>query len=154
VRRVDQTNASEYDSASQARVWGGSTCSAASLTALLRSRGVNVRISDVMKAMSGGITPELGLISRPALVKAAARFGLQAREDVTSYESLRSATAAGQPVMVDVRNQRFPEGHWMVVTSTDAKGVNVVDSSGYKLTSLSRDEFMRSWSGRGIRVLN
>lgn len=154
LRRIDQTNPAEYENGAQARVWSGSTCSAASVTALLRSRGVGARIADVMKAMPGGMTPELGLISRPALMQAAARFGLQTRDDVTSYESLQSATAAGKAVLVDVRNQRFPEGHWLVVTGADARGVNVVDSSGFNLTWLPRDEFTRSWSGRGIRVVN
>src|SRR5436190_1209575 len=82
----------------------GSTCSAASLTAVLRSRGVAVRIADVMAAMPGGLTPDQGLISRPALVKAAAHFGLELRDDVTSYEGLREVTSSGQPVLVDMTN--------------------------------------------------
>src|SRR4051812_14185797 len=85
ISRVSQTNAAEYDSAEQARGWGGSTCSAASLTAVLRSRGLPVRIADVLRAMPGGVTPEQGLVSRPALVQAAARYGLKAADDVTDY---------------------------------------------------------------------
>jgi ABC-type bacteriocin/lantibiotic exporter with double-glycine peptidase domain len=105
-----------------------------------------------MRAMPGALTPQLGLISRSGLIDAAARFGLAPRDDVTSYEALAAATGRGQPVLVDVRNTQFPEGHWMVVTAADSRGVTVVDSSGYRLTSMARQEFVDSWSGRGIRV--
>jgi hypothetical protein len=154
VQRIDQTDAREYDSAAQARLWGGSTCSATALTAVLRSRGSSASIADVMRAMPGGITVERGLVSRPALVNAAAKFGLHAQDNVTSYDALQQATAAGQPVLVDVTNGRFPEGHWLVVTGADARGVAIVDSSGYRLTSMSRDEFLAAWSKRGIRIMN
>lgn len=154
IQAIDQTDAREYESAAQARLWGGSTCSATALTAVLRSRGVAASIADVLKAMAGGITVERGLVSRPALVAAAARFGLQAQDNVTSYDALQQATAAGQPVLVDVTNGRFPEGHWLVVTGADQRGVSVVDSSGYHLTSMSRDEFLAAWSKRGIRIMN
>lgn len=146
-------NQAEYDSPAQARTWGGSTCSAASLCAVLRSRGVPARIADVMRAMPGGLTPELGLVSRPALSAAASRFGLATRDDVAGYESLQQAAAAGQPVLVDLRNSRFPEGHWLVVTGADSRGASVVDSSGYALSFVPKEEFLASWSGRGIRVL-
>src|SRR5207248_6147733 len=116
--------------------WSGSTCSAASLTAVLRSRGASVRIADVMRAMPGGITPELGLVSRPALVAAANKFGLNARDDVTSYEALQRATASGQPVLVDIRSARFPAGHWIAVTGADASGLQIADSSGYDMKSM------------------
>jgi ABC-type bacteriocin/lantibiotic exporter with double-glycine peptidase domain len=154
IPRIDQTDAREYESAGQARLWGGSTCSAASLTAVLRSLGSAATIADVMQAMPGGITVQQGLVSRPSLVNAAAKFGLQAQDNVTSYEALQQATAAGQPVLVDVTDGRFPEGHWMVVTAADQRGVSLVDSSGYKLASMSREEFQAAWSKRGIRIMN
>jgi hypothetical protein len=153
IQAIDQTAVSEYGSAAQARLWGGSTCSAASLTAVLRSRGLDVKIADVLKAMPGGLTVAQGLVSRPALVGAAARFGVQAQDNVTSYDALQQATAAGQPVLVDVTNGKFPEGHWLVVTGADSRGVSIVDSSGYHLTTMSRDEFQAAWSKRGIRIL-
>jgi hypothetical protein len=154
ISRIDQTDAREYDSVAQARLWGGSTCSATALTAVLRSRGISASIADVMRVMPGGITVERGLVSRPSLVNAAAKFGLRAQDNVTSYDALQQATAAGQPVLVDVTNGRFPEGHWLVVTGADARGVTIVDSSGYRLTSMSRDEFLAAWSKRGIRIMN
>jgi hypothetical protein len=152
IRRVSQSDQAEYDSPAQARVWGGSTCSVAALTAVLRSRGSRVRIAEVLRVARGGVTPELGLVSRPALVGAATQLGLAAADDVVGYESLRRAAGAGQPVLVDVTNGRFPEGHWMVITAADSAGVRVVDSSGYNLTFILRDEFIADWSGRGIRV--
>ncbi|MBI3964349.1 MAG: C39 family peptidase [Chloroflexi bacterium] len=154
IQGFNQANRGEYDSAEQASLWGGSTCSAAALVAVLRARGVRVRIADVMRAMPGGLTPELGLVSRPALVSAAARFGATTRDDVTNYDGIRRAVAAGQPVMVDITNDRFPAGHWLVVTAADETGVRVADSSGDNLTTIPRDEFLAAWSGRGIRVLD
>lgn len=152
IRAVRQSDPREYESAAQAKTWGGSTCSAASLTAVLRSRGIPVKIADVMRAMPGGMTPELGLVSRPSLVSAARQFGLAASDDVQGYDAFQRATASGQPVLVDIRNSRFPQGHWIVVTASHANGVEVVDSSGYDTKSISRSEFLASWSGKGIRV--
>lgn len=152
IRAVRQSDPREYDTAAQARTWGGSTCSAASLTAVLRSRGIPARIADVMRAMPGAITPELGLVSRPSLVGAANQLGLAARDDVTSYDALQRAGASGQPVLVDIRNARFPQGHWVVVTGSDGNGVQIADSSGYDMKTMTRGEFLSAWSGRGIRI--
>jgi len=152
IKGFDQTSTAEYENPAQARAWGSSTCSAASLTAVLRAAGKDVRIADVMKAMPGGMTIQLGLVSRPSLVNAANQFGAKATDDVNSYEGLDQATENGQPVLVDIRNSRFPEGHWIVVTGADENGVQVADSSRYDLKSIPRGEFMRSWSGRGIRL--
>jgi hypothetical protein len=152
IKGSDQTAVSEYDSVAQARAWGYSTCSAASLTAVLRAAGQDVKIADVMQAMPGGMTIKLGLVSRPSLVNAANQFGAKATDDVTSYEALKQATDNGQPVLVDIRNGKFAEGHWIVVTGVDENGVKVADSSRYNLTSIPRGEFLRSWSSRGIRL--
>jgi hypothetical protein len=152
IKGSDQTAASEYDSSAQARAWGYSTCSAASLTAVLRAAGQNVKIADVMKAMPGGMTIALGLVSRPSLVNAANQFGAKATDDVTSYDGLKQATDNGQPVLVDIRGPKFPEGHWIVVTGVDDNGIRTADSSRYNMTSMPRGDFMRSWSGRGIRL--
>jgi len=153
IKGSDQTLTSEYDTVAQARAWGYSTCSAASLTAVLKAAGKDVRIADVMKEMPGGMTIALGLVSRPSLVNAANKFGAKATDDVTGYEALKKATESGQPVLLDIRNGKFPEGHWIVVTGADENGVRVADSSRYNLTSISKGELMSSWrSGRGIRL--
>jgi uncharacterized protein YvpB len=152
IKGFDQTNVGEYESVAQARAWGLSTCSAASLTAVLRAAGQDVKIADVMKAMPGGMTIKLGLVSRPALVNAANQFGAKATDDVTSYEALKEATDAGQPVLVSIRNGKFSEGHWIVVTGVDEGGIRCADSSRYDMTSMSRSEFTRSWDSRGIRL--
>ena len=152
IKGFDQTNVGEYESVAQARAWGLSTCSAASLTAVLRAAGQDVKIADVMKAMPGGMTIKLGLVSRPALVNAANQFGAKATDDVTSYEALKEATDKGQPVLVSIRNGKFSEGHWIVVTGVDENGIRCADSSRYDMTSMSRSEFTRSWDSRGIRL--
>jgi hypothetical protein len=153
IKGFDQTLTSEYDSLAQARAWGYSTCSAASLTAVLKAAGQNVRIADVMKEMPGGMTIALGLVSRPSLVNAANKFGAKATDDVVGYEALKQATDSGQPVLLDIRNGKFPEGHWIVVTGVDENGVRTADSSRYNMTSISKGELLNSWkSGRGIRL--
>lgn len=152
IKGFDQTSVGEYENAAQARAWGYSTCSAAALTAVLRAAGQDVKIADVMKAMPGGITIKQGLVSRPSLVNAANQFGAKATDDVTSYEALKEATDTGQPVLVNFRNEKFPEGHWLVVTGVDEAGVRTADSSRYDLTSMSKAELLRSWSSRGIRL--
>ena len=105
-----------------------------------------------MKAMPGGMTIKLGLVSRPSLVNAANQFGAKATDDVAGYESLKEATDKGQPVLVSIRNGKFPEGHWIVVTGVDDNGIKCADSSRYDLTSIPRSEFTRSWDNRGIRL--
>jgi uncharacterized protein YvpB len=152
IKGFDQTAVGEYENAAQARAWGYSTCSAASLTAVLRAAGQDVKVADVMKAMPGGMTIKLGLVSRPSLVNAANQFGAKATDDVTSYEALKDATDKGQPVLVSIRNGKFPEGHWIVVTGVDESGITCADSSRYDFTSLPRSEFVRSWDSRGIRL--
>ncbi|MGE3273308.1 MAG: C39 family peptidase [Chloroflexota bacterium] len=152
IKGFDQTKVDEYENVAQARAWGYSTCSAASLTAVLRAAGQDVRVADVMREMPGGMTIKLGLVSRPSLVNAANHFGAKATDDVTSYEALKEATDNGQPVLVDNRNGKFPEGHWIVVTGVDENGIQCADSSRYDMTTMPRGEFLRSWSSRGIRL--
>ena len=52
----------------------------------------------------------------------------------------------------DIRSARFPAGHWIAVTGADASGLQIADSSGYDMKSMSRGDFLASWSGRGIRM--
>lgn len=152
IKGFDQTSVGEYESVAQARAWGYSTCSAASLTAVLRAAGKDVKIADVMKAMPGGMTIKLGLVSRPSLVNAANQFGATATDDVRGYEALKETADNGVPVLVSIRNGKFPEGHWIVVTGVDENGIRCADSSRYDLTSISKGEFLKSWDNRGIRI--
>jgi uncharacterized protein YvpB len=152
IKGFDQTKVDEYENVAQAKAWGYSTCSAASLTAVLKAAGQDVKVADVMKEMPGGMTIKLGLVSRPSLVNAANKFGATATDDVTNYDALKQATENGQPVLVDIRNGKFPEGHWIVVTGVDDNGIQCADSSRYDMTTMPKGDFMRSWSSRGIRL--
>ena len=152
IQGSDQTAVSEYESVAQAKAWGGSTCSAAALVAVLRAAGQNVKISDVMKEMPGGMTIALGLLSRSSLVNAANTFGAGATDDVRNYEELKAATDNGQPVIVSIRNAKFPDGHFIVVTGVDDRGITCADSSRLNLTSISKSELLRTWDSRGIRI--
>jgi Transglycosylase SLT domain len=152
IPRVGQGDPAEYDGAYSVGTWACCTCSAASLTAVARGFGRPVRIADTMRLMPGAITTRLGLVNRPALVGAARALGLRAADDVIGYEHLRAATAAGQPVLLDITNGTFPDGHWLVVTGVGDDGVRVIDSAGTRLTFIARSTFVPSWSGRGIRL--
>lgn len=151
IRPILQTDPKEYATAEEARRWGASSCSAASLAAVLRAAGRPVRVGDVVRTLesAGGITVAQGLVSRAALASTARRFGLDAADRPLSYNQLAVAARRG-PVLVDVTSARFPQGHWLVVTGVDAGGVSVADSSGYRLTRLSRAELLSTWSGRGV----
>ena len=152
IPRIGQGDPAEYDAAYPVRSWACCTCSAASLTAVARGFGRPVRIADTMRLMPGAITTRRGLVNRPALVGAARALGFAATDDVIGYEHLRAATAAGQPVLLDITNVSFPGGHWLVVTGVGDDGVRVVDSAGTRLTFIARSTFVPSWSGRGIRL--
>ncbi len=119
---------------------------------MLKAAGHDVKIADVMKAMPGGMTIKLGLVSRPSLVNAANQFGATATDDVKGYEALKEATDKGQPVLVSIRTGKCPEGHWIDVTGVDDNGITCADSSRYDYTSLPKSEFVRSWDSRGIRL--
>jgi ABC-type bacteriocin/lantibiotic exporter with double-glycine peptidase domain len=112
-----------------------------------------VKVGDIVRVLegAGGITVAQGLVSRPALLATARKFGLGAEDRALSYDQLAAATRE-HPVLVDITNAKFPEGHWLVVTGTDPTGVNIVDSSGYRLTRMSRSEFQAAWSGRAVQL--
>lgn len=150
VERVPQRAENEYRDIAEARRWGPSACSAATLTALLRSRGTPVRITDVIGVMGNAIDTELGLVSRPGFVRAAESFGLSLTDRALTYDDLTRTARPDRPVALDITNGLFPEGHWLVVTGADPTGVDVVDSSGYALTRLTRGEFLAAWSGRAM----
>ena len=42
----------------------------------------------------------------------------------------------------------------MVVTGVTDQGVELVDSSGYALRSMSKEELLASWRGRAMRVVD
>lgn len=153
IRPALQASTGEYATPEEARRWGGSSCAAAALTAVLRATGRALNVGNVvgMLERANGITVEQGLISRPALVATARANGLNAVDGPLSYDQLVAA-ARGGPVLVDVTNKQFPAGHWLVVTGADAGGVSLVDSSGYGLTRMSRADLVASWSGRGVRL--
>ncbi len=151
-QRVFQREVAEYRSAQEAATWGPSACSAATLTAVLRSRGSNARIADVIDRLGPNIDRQRGLLDRRALSRVASELGLANTIRSLDYNGLRQAVQAGQPVMTDVTNAQFPAGHWLVVTGVDDGGVTVVDSSGYNLTRIDRQTWERSWSRSALVV--
>lgn len=150
VRRIDQRDPAEFDTPAQAQLWGPSACAAAALAMVLRARGSMATVADAVKALGSGWSVQRGLLGRQHLVRAAAQFGLSLADRTLSLDELGSLTGAGIPVLVDLTNRTFPLGHWLVVTGVDLTGVSVVDSSGYNLTRISRQEFLASWNGHGM----
>lgn len=150
VRRIDQRDPAEFDTPAQAQLWGPSACAAAALVMVLRARGGTATVAEAVRALGPGWSAQRGLLGRQHLVRAAAQLGLSLSDRAMSLDELDRLTGAGIPVLVDLTNRRFPLGHWLVVTGVDAGGVSVVDSSGYNLTRISRQEFLASWNGRGM----
>lgn len=152
ARRVFQRDPAEYRSATETAAWGPSACSAATLTAVARARGSNVKISDVIDRLGSGIDRQVGLLDRRKLAQVANDLGMPTGVRTMDYQGLREAVKAGHPVMTDITNGQFPDGHWLVVSGVDDAGVSVVDSSGYNLTRIDRQTFERSWSRSALVV--
>lgn len=152
VTRVFQRDLAEYRSPQEAAAWGPSACSAATLTAVLRSRGSNVRIADIIDRLGRAIDRQRGLLDRRTLSRVASELGLPNTIRQLDYDGLREVVRSGRPVMTDITNAQFPDGHWLVVVGVDDRGVRVVDSSGYNLSWIDRQTWEHSWSRSALVV--
>jgi hypothetical protein len=155
IQAVSQNAPRNYDSAADYQRWYLAACSAASLAAVLRGRGQNVSVSGVINAIPrGGITPESGLMGHDYLIQAARNLGAQGFSISSSRENIMAEISRGRPVIIDIRDRRFPEGHFITITGADQNGVKVVDSSAANLSQLSWQELLASnrYSGKSIVI--
>ena len=151
-----------WDSAEQYQTWWPSACSAVALTADLRGWGTSVSVGAVLDAIwnLGAISVEQGLTDATALARVARQYGYQV--DLFWHWSAQDvAQVTGQRVpvlvlLVDARQQTpypdFVVGHWLVVVSSAASQVEVRDSSGYHIHTLSPSLFHTLFTGVAVVV--
>lgn len=151
-----------WDSQAQYDLWWPSACSPAALTMALRGWGAHVRIGQVLDRLIAlkAITPTAGLLRAGALETVAEGYGFQS---ITFWqwklEDVAQITKQGVPVLVDVvdakRQTPYPGffvGHWLVVVKVSGNQVEVRDSSGYHIQSLSRALFHTLFTGIGVVI--
>ena len=151
-----------WDSQQQYQTWWPSACSPAALTMVLNAWGAQVRIGQVLDRLIArqAITPENGLLNANALAQVANDFGYQARTFWSwNEQQVADVTAQGAPVMVDVvdTNQETPYpgfvvGHWLTIVSISPDRIDVRDSSGYHIKSLTPEVFHILFKGIGVVV--
>lgn len=152
VQPISQLSADQYSSTAERDYWGPSACSAASLTMVLNAYGRNVHIGDIVHALGSNISPSEGLLNQSALMNVARSYGMNTQQGPSDLNGMLSIANSGTPVIVAVRGGPFPNGHFMVVTGSDANNVYVADSSGLHLKSLSISEFSALWEHNSIVV--
>lgn len=151
-----------WDSRAQYETWWKSACSPAALTMDLRAWGAPVGIGQVLDRLIAlkAITPQQGLLSASALATVAEGYGFHA---VTFWHwqlsDMAQVTKQGVPVLVDVVDAQqqtpypgFVVGHWLVVTGVTATAVQVADSSGYHIKTLTPALFQRLSTGIGVVI--
>lgn len=149
-----------WDSSQQYKLWWESACSPAALTMALRAWGADVHIGEVLDRLIAlkAITPENGLLHANALTTVAKGYGFQA---ITFWKwtlkDVAQVTGQGVPVLIDIVDAKqqtpypaFVVGHWMVVVHVSADQVEVRDSSGYRIHSLSLSLFHTLFTGIGV----
>ncbi len=151
-----------WDSQQQYQTWWPSACSPAALTMVLDAWGAQVRIGQVLDRLIArqAITPENGLLNANALAQVANDFGYQALTFWNwSEQQVADVTAQGAPVMVDVvdANQETPYpgfvvGHWLTVVDVSPDHIDVRDSSGYHIKTLTPQVFRILYTGIGVVV--
>lgn len=151
-----------WDSTAQYQTWWPSACSAVALTADLHGWGTHVSVGAVLDALwnLGAISVASGLTDATALAGVAEQYGYQA--DIFwhwSAQEVAQLTGQGVPVLVllvDARQQTpypaFVVGHWLVVVSSSASLVEVRDSSGYRIHSLTQPVFHTLFTGIAVVV--
>jgi len=151
-----------WDSRTQYTTWWPSACSPAALTMVLRAWGTNTSIGAVLDHLIAhkAITPQSGLLNAGALAAVASEYGFQAKTfwHLTAQQVAR-LTVQGVPVLADVvdakRQTAYPDfvvGHWLVVVGVSQNQIEVRDSSGYHIRSLSPATFHILFTGISVVV--
>ena len=151
-----------WDDQQQYQTWWPSACSPAALTMVLNAWGAQLRIGQVLDRLIArqAITPENGLLRADALALVANDFGYQALTFWSwSEKQVAEITAQGAPVMVDVVDTKretpypgFVVGHWLTVVGVSPDHIDVRDSSGYHIKTLTPHVFHTLFKGIGVVV--
>lgn len=152
-----------WDTRQQYETWWPSACSPAALTMDLHAWGVRVPIGQVLDRLIAleAITPHDGLLRAEALATVARGYGFHAKTvGHWTAQQVAQVTAQGVPVLLDLRDaqQQTPYpglivGHWLVAVSVSpAGGVEVRDSSGYRIRQLTPRLFQILFTGKAVVV--
>ena len=157
-----------YDTQEQHDTYWNAACSAATLTEILRAWGVqNVTIGHVIDVMNEHnptyITPWGGLMSQDGWNYTAQRYHFQAKVQLNSSLSfndiIRTTVLQGLPVVLGLRDNAaryYPAfaggGHFLVAVGGNSGGVQVVDSSLYRISFIPVDVFNYLWTGETITI--
>jgi hypothetical protein len=151
-----------WDSRAQYETWWPSACSPAALTMTLRAWGTQVGIGPVLDRLitHHAITPERGLLNAEALSLVAQEYGYEAKTFRRwNATQVAQVTAQGIPVLVDVVDARqqtpypgFVVGHWLVIVAVLGDQVQVADSSGYHIHTLTPSLFHTLFAGVAVVV--
>lgn len=151
-----------WDSTRRYQIWWPSACSVAALTAVSRAWGTHVGIGPALDRLwtLHAISAEQGLLHSEALASVAGQYGYQAQLAWQwSAPQVASIAAQGVPVLVllvDTHQQTpypaFVIGHWLVVVSLSASLVEVRDSSGYHIHTLTPLLFHTLFTGVAVVV--
>ena len=157
-----------YDSQDQHDTFWNAACSAASLAEILRAWGVqNVTIGHVIDVMSehnpAYITPWGGLMSQDGWDYTAQRYHFHAKVQLNYSLSfndiIRTTVLQGLPVVLGLRDngaRYYPAfaggGHFLVAVGGNSGGVQVVDSSLYRISFIPIDVFNYLWTGETVII--
>jgi len=133
------------------------TCSAATLSAVLKHWGVNVDEPTLTRAI--GAKPKIGAAA-PQIAKAARQYGFAA--DVHTFRSLdeldsyvgRKRRSTGRPTLPVIANifsfTRPGQGHFVVIDDVNDAHVRIMDPNApTNWRKLTHPEMKRRWMGRG-----
>jgi hypothetical protein len=157
-----------YDTPQQHDIYWNAACSAAVMTELLRAWGAqNVTIGQIIDQMSAHqppyITPWGGLQSQNGWDYIAQLYGFQAKVQLNgslSYNQIvRTTVLQGLPVVLGLRDnggRYFPAfaggGHFLIAVGGNGGGLDIVDSSLYRITFMPLDEFNYLWTGETVLI--
>jgi hypothetical protein len=157
-----------YDSPQQHDIWWNSACSAAVMTEILHAWGItNVTIGQIIDEMSAAnppyITPWGGLMSQNGWNYIMSGYHLQATVHLNhsmSYDDIvRMTVKQGLPVVLGLRDNGgvyFPAfaggGHFLIAVGGDSAGLNIVDSSLYRIKYLPYNELNYLWTGETVVI--
>lgn len=162
--RINQLDASEYDSYAQYTAWSPSTCSATSMTEVINSYGHHYTIGAILDYESsiGAITTELGLTYSGGIDATVKHFGFTTAwmtaisDDDAGVEAVVAKGNSGAPVIIGFPPAKWAGGHLLVVrggaTISGTRYVHLADSSSYNMQWMTYANFEKYWGGTAAVV--
>ncbi len=156
-----------YDSREQHDIWWNSSCSAAATAEILHAWGIKTvtigQLIDIMSAHNPPyITPWGGLMSQEAWPYMMSNFHMKAvvhnNRSMSYADIVQMTEQKGIPVVIGVRDSSgmyypaFSVGHFLVAVGGTSAGLNIVDSSLYRVSYLSYEQMDYLWTGLTVVI--